>query len=95
MSCPDEHLEQRVDELLRRAWPRERRRATRRLWGSALGRWSGGMAAIALLAGVVALTGAGLPWLLFPVMGVLLAIAVLPEPAERSHLRLERRSDER
>lgn len=94
MGCPDEHFEHRVDEVLTRAWPRERRRASRRLWGSALGRWGGGMAAIALLAGIFALTGAGIPWLLFPVMGLLSAIAVLPEPAERAHLRLERTPDE-
>jgi hypothetical protein len=88
MAIFEEHLRQAVDDVLEPAWPRERRRAHRRLSWSTLGRLAGGLAVLWLLAFVVRLiTGEAFPWFAFGLVTFLATVVALPEPGDRSHLR--------
>ena len=90
MALSEDHLRDAVDGVLEPAWPHERRRAARRLLRSSLGRWAGGMVAIVAFSLVLRLTiGLTVPWLFFAFIGFLAAIAALPDPADRAHLRRE------
>lgn len=89
MAISEEHLRRAVDEVLEPAWPRERKRAVRRLAGSMLGRFVGGVLALWALALVVrAIVGPPFPVLAFGVTTLLgSAVAVLCDLEDRSHLR--------
>jgi hypothetical protein len=85
----DDELDlQTADEVLESAWPRERRRARRRLVLAALGRAAIFMAALGALSLVVDLLfGMVVPWTFFVFMGALTLVAARPEPDERALLR--------
>jgi hypothetical protein len=89
MPTPEEHLRRAVDEVLEPAWPRERRRAVRRLAGSMLGRLFGGLLALWTLALLVHLVvGPPFPWAAFGLVTVLATAAVaVCDLEDRSHLR--------
>jgi len=85
----EDYLRSAVDEVLEPAWPRERRRALRRLAGSVLGRLAGGVLAMWALALVVHLViGPPFPWVAFGLV-TLLATAVVAfcDLEDHSHLR--------
>ncbi len=88
MAVFEEDLRQAVDNVLEPAWPRERRRALRRLGCSMLGRLAGGLAVLWVLAFLVRLvTGVTVPWVAFGFITFLATVVALPEPGDRSHLR--------
>lgn len=90
MTISEQQLRRQVDQALDPVWPRERRRAWRRAALKETGHWALGMAAIAGIAvGVYLVFGIMVPWMFFVVIGILAAIAVLPDPNEQSHLKRE------
>jgi hypothetical protein len=89
MASSEEHLRHAVDEILEPAWPRERRRALRRVARSMLGRFAGGVLALWTLALVVhVIVGPPFPLLAFGLTTLLAtAVVVLCDLEDRSHLR--------
>jgi predicted PurR-regulated permease PerM len=88
VAVSEQQLRQQVDDALDPVWPRERRRAWRRAALKETGHWLLGMAAIAALAvGVYLVFGIMVPWIFFVVIGILAAIAVLPDPDDQPHLK--------
>ena len=88
----EERLEvQSADEVLESAWPRERRRARRRLALAALVRTAVFVAALGILSiAVHLLFRMVIPWTFFVFMTAIALIAARPEPDERAVLRRER-----
>ena len=90
MDTSEEHLGRAVDEVLEQAWPAERRRAGRLLVRSSLGRAVAGLGAILVFSLVLRATiGLEVPWLFFAFVGFLAAVAALPDPPDRAHLKRE------
>jgi hypothetical protein len=88
MAVSEEHLRRAVDEVLEPAWPRERRRAARRMSLSTLSRVVGGCLALWALGFVVhLLVGGNFPWLYFGLIALLAAIAASTNQGDRTHLR--------
>jgi hypothetical protein len=90
MAVSEEHLRRAVDEVLEPAWPRERRRAAKRLGYRTLGRIAGGCLALWGLGFLVhLLVGGHFPWVFFGVITLLASIAASITQADTSYLRRE------
>jgi fatty acid desaturase len=87
MALSEEHLRSAVDEVLEPAWPRERRRAARRLRLRTISRIAGGCVALWGLGFVVHLwVGGSFPWLFFGVIALLATVAASVQE-DHAHLR--------
>jgi hypothetical protein len=87
MAVSEELLRQAVDEILEPAWPRERRRASRRLGYHAVARIIGGFLALwGLGFASHLLVGGSFPWVFFGLIALLASIAAFATQCDRSHL---------
>jgi hypothetical protein len=87
MAFSERQLRHAVDEVLEPVWPRERRRAARRLCVRSLGRIAGGCLALWGLGFVVHLwVGVSFPWVFFGVIALLATVAASGQE-DHSHLR--------
>jgi hypothetical protein len=87
MALSERQLRHAVDEVLEPAWPRERRRAARRLHLRSLSRIAGGCLALWGLGFVAHLwVGVSFPWVFFGVIALLAAVAASGQE-DHSHLR--------
>jgi hypothetical protein len=88
VSVSEEHLRRAVDEALEPVWPNERRRASRRLVLSTLGRAALGVLGFwGLAVGVYLLVGAVFPWTFYAFIGGLTVVAALHDARDPDHLR--------
>lgn len=89
MALSEEYLRNAVDEVLEPAWPRERRRAARRLHLRTMSRIAGGCLALWGLGFVVHLwVGVSFPWVFF---GVIALLATVAASGQEDHRHLRRR----
>jgi hypothetical protein len=88
MTVAEEHMRRSVDEVLEPAWPRERRRAARRLGYRTLRRIAGGCLALWGLGFLVHLVvGGSFPWASFGLIALLSSVAASTSQGDRTHLR--------
>jgi hypothetical protein len=89
VALSEEFLRRAVDDVLEPAWPRERRRASRRLARSMVSRLAGGLVALWAMALVVrVVVGPPFPWLAFGMITLMAStVVVLCDLEDRSHLR--------
>jgi fatty acid desaturase len=88
MALSEEHLRSAVDEVLEPAWPRERRRAARRLGLRTTIRIVWGCLALWVLGFVVHLwVGVSFPWVFFGVIALLASVAA---SGQEDHVHLRR-----
>ncbi len=87
MPAAEDDLGRAVEQVLGPAWPRERRRAARRLLRSTLFRAAGGILGFWGLAGALRVMGMAIPWVFYPGIAVLTAAAALIEARDPDHLR--------
>lgn len=87
MPVAEDDLGRAVEHVLGQAWPRERRRASRRLVRSTLLRAAGGVIGFWGLAGAFGVMGMPIPWVFYPGIAALTAAAALLEARDPDHLR--------
>jgi hypothetical protein len=88
MAISEELLRSAVDEVLEPAWPRERKRAARRLRRHTLARIVGSTLVLwALGVGAHLLVGGSFPWMFFGLIALMASVAAFATPEDRPHLR--------
>jgi len=87
MPVAEDDLGGAVEQVLGSAWPRERRRASRRLLRSTLLRAAGGVLGFWGLAVALRIVGMPIPWVFYPGIAALTVGAALLEARDPDHLR--------